>query len=168
VVISPDYSEASKFSDLWLSVKQGTDSALAMAMGHVILKEFHVDKKSDYFDDYTRKYTDFPFLVRLVEQDGKLVPERFLRASDFLDGMGEENNTEWKTVAVDEKTGDLVLPQGSVGFRWGEDGRWNLQEKEAGNKDTKLQKSLIDKSDAVPDEAFPYIGNKEPRLFCWN
>ncbi len=39
VVISPDYSEASKFADLWISVKQGTDAALAMAMGHVILRE---------------------------------------------------------------------------------------------------------------------------------
>jgi nitrate reductase alpha subunit len=166
VVISPDYSEASKFSDLWLSVKQGTDSALAMAMGHVILKEFHIDKTSDYFDDYTRKYTDFPFLVRLVEQDGKLVPERFLRASDFLDGMGEENNTEWKTVAIDEKSGNLVLPQGSVGFRWGEDGRWNLQEKSADDKDVRLQKSLIDNSDAVVDVAFPYFGNKTHDFFA--
>jgi nitrate reductase alpha subunit len=34
----PDYSEASKFADLWLHPKQGTDAALAMAMGHVILR----------------------------------------------------------------------------------------------------------------------------------
>ena len=38
VVICPDYSEASKFADLWMSPKQGTDAALAMAMGHVILR----------------------------------------------------------------------------------------------------------------------------------
>ena len=38
VVICPDYSEASKFADLWVSPKQGTDAALAMAMGHVILQ----------------------------------------------------------------------------------------------------------------------------------
>ncbi|MFX8637275.1 molybdopterin-dependent oxidoreductase, partial [Acinetobacter baumannii] len=44
-VICPDYSEAAKFGDIWLSVKQGTDSALAMAMGHVILKEYHVDRQ---------------------------------------------------------------------------------------------------------------------------
>ncbi len=37
-VICPDYSEASKFADMWLSLKQGTDAALAMAMGHVILQ----------------------------------------------------------------------------------------------------------------------------------
>ena len=44
VVISPDYSEASKFADLWISVKQGTDAALGLAMGHVILREFYFDK----------------------------------------------------------------------------------------------------------------------------
>ncbi len=76
VVICPDYSEASKFADLWISVKQGTDAALAMAMGHVILREFHLDRQAQYFDDYVRQYTDMPMLVRLVKQDGRLVPER--------------------------------------------------------------------------------------------
>ena len=80
-VICPDYSEASKFGDIWLSVKQGTDAALAMAMGHVILKQFHVDKQVDYFVDYIKRYTDMPMLVKLVQQDGRLVPDRFLRAS---------------------------------------------------------------------------------------
>jgi nitrate reductase alpha subunit len=48
--------------------KQGTDSALAMAMGHVILKEFHLDNPSDYFLNYCRRYTDMPMLVLLDEQ----------------------------------------------------------------------------------------------------
>ena len=55
--------------------KQGTDSALAMAMGHVILKEFHLDNPSDYFLNYCRRYTDMPMLVLLDEQaDGRVVP----------------------------------------------------------------------------------------------
>ena len=49
VVICPDYSEASKFADLWISVKQGTDAALAMAMGHVILREFYLDRQAEVF-----------------------------------------------------------------------------------------------------------------------
>ncbi len=49
VVICPDYSEASKFADLWISPKQGTDAALAMAMGHVILREFHIDRQAPIF-----------------------------------------------------------------------------------------------------------------------
>lgn len=65
VVISPDYSDASKFADVWLSPKQGTDSALGMAMGHVILKEFFVDKCTPYFDNYVRRYSALPFLVKL-------------------------------------------------------------------------------------------------------
>ena len=40
VAVTPDYSEVAKLSDLWLHPKQGTDAALAMAMGHVALKEF--------------------------------------------------------------------------------------------------------------------------------
>ena len=67
VVICPDYSEASKFADLWISVKQGTDAALAMAMGHVVLAEFHRDREVPYFKDYVRRYTDMPLLVRLVK-----------------------------------------------------------------------------------------------------
>ncbi len=92
-VISPDYSEASKFGDIWLSVKQGTDSALAMAMGHVILKQFHVDRQVDYFVDYIKRYTDMPMLVKLVQQEGKLVPDRFLRASDLDGALGRDQQS---------------------------------------------------------------------------
>jgi nitrate reductase alpha subunit len=98
----PDYAEATKFADLWLNPKQGTDAALAMAMGHVILREFHLDRQVPYFEDYCRRYSDMPMLVRLVEKDGRFVPDRLLRASDFKGGLGEKNNPEWKTVAIDD------------------------------------------------------------------
>src|SRR5574338_1444851 len=102
VVVCPDYSEASKFADLWIAPKQGTDSALAMAMGHVILKEFHIDRQAEYFRDYCRKYSDMTMLVRLVKRGDAYVPERFVRASDFDGSLDEPNNPEWKTVAFDE------------------------------------------------------------------
>ena len=126
VVISPDYSEASKFADLWMSPKQGTDAALGMAMGHVILREFHIDRQAKYFEDYARQYTDMPMLVRLVKQGAHYVPERFIRASDVVKSCGEANNPEWKTLAYDEASGAIVVPKGSVGFRWGEraSGTW--------------------------------------------
>ena len=98
-VISPDYAEATKFADLWLHPKQGTDAALAMAMGHVILREFHLNRKVAYFDDYVRRYTDLPMLVRLVRKGASYVPDRFVRADDFADGSGETNNAAWKTMA---------------------------------------------------------------------
>ena len=158
VVICPDYSEASKFSDLWLSAQQGTDAALAMAFGHVILNEFHVKSQTPYFMDYGRKYTDFPFLVRLKKQGGRYVPERFLRASDFDGKLGQANNPDWKTVAVDETTGNIVCPQGSIGFRWGEEGKWNLQEKAADGRETKLALTLLGRNDGVAEVDFPYFG----------
>ena len=120
VVITPDYSEAAKFSDLWVHPKQGTDAALAMALGHVIAREFHVERQVPYFTDYARKYTDMPMLVRLVENDGRLVPERFVRASDLDGALGETANPEWKTLAYDEISGEVVAPSGAVGFRWGD------------------------------------------------
>ena len=47
--------------------KAGTDGALAMAMTHVILKEFYVDKETPYFIEYAKQYTDLPFLIMLTK-----------------------------------------------------------------------------------------------------
>jgi len=169
VSITPDYAEVSKLGDIWLHPKQGTDAALAMAMGHVILKEFHLDKPSAYFQDYARRYTDLPMLVKLVKRDGHTVPDRFLRATDFSDKLAQANNPDWKTVAVDEKSGKVVIPNGSIGFRWGQtDGKWNLEEKEAGGGEAKLALSLIDRRDEVAPVAFPYFGGIVTKNFTHN
>ncbi|MFV0410852.1 MAG: nitrate reductase subunit alpha [Paracoccus sp. (in: a-proteobacteria)] len=157
-VISPDYSEAAKFSDIWLNAKQGTDAALGMAFGHVILREFHLDHQAEYFEDYCRRYTDMPMLVRLDEEDGRIIPGRQLRASDFAGDMGEANNPEWKTVAIDE-SGKIVVPNGSIGFRWGEHGKWNLEQK-ADGKDVQLKMSFIleEDRDEIVGVDFPFFG----------
>ena len=171
VAITPDYAEISKLADLWLHPKQGTDAALAMAMGHVIFKEFYFERRSAYFDDYARRYTDLPLLVELKPHtlaDGAttLVPDRYLRASDFNGRLGQTNNPEWKTLGMDSG-GKVVLPNGSIGFRWGaaertDAGRWNLENREArhGNQ-VHLKLSLLEGDQAsseIVDVAFPYFG----------
>jgi nitrate reductase / nitrite oxidoreductase, alpha subunit len=159
VSVTPDYAEVSKLTDEWLSVKQGTDAALAMAMGHVILKEFHLDNPSAYFTEYVRNYSDMPFLVELEQrEDGSFVPGKQLRASDFADNMGQDNNPEWKTVAWDETRDQLVVPRGSIGFRWGEEGKWSLEPRDAAGEEIKPLLSLADKHDEVARVAFPYFG----------
>ncbi len=164
VAVTPDYAEVSKLADLWLHPKQGTDAALAMAMGHVILKEFYLDRQSDYFEDYVRRYTDMPMLVTLVNRGGYLVADRFVRASDFADALGHANNPDWKTLAYDEISGNVVAPNGSIGFRWnqqdGQDqGKWNTEEKDgASGRDVKLRLSLLDTRDDAVGVAFPYFG----------
>ncbi len=184
VAVTPDYSEVAKLSDIWMKPKQGTDAAVAMAMGHVILKEFYFPdsgQRSTYFDDYVRRYTDMPMLVMLKEQtlpsgDVVLVPDRYVRASDFNGKLGAANNPEWKTVALDDN-GKVVLPNGAIGFRWGADGRadegqWNLQAKEARHgHDVKLKLSVMEgenPSDQTAKVAFPYFGGIESEHFPHN
>ena len=127
VVVSPDYAGHTKFADHWLPAAAGTDGALAMAMGHVILKEVYVDRQVPYFQDYARRFTDLPFLVTLRERDdGAVVPDVFLRAGD-LGTDGE--HADWRMAVLDERTGEPAVPNGSIGDRWGEQGagRWNLE-----------------------------------------
>ncbi len=125
VTVSPDYADNTKFADEWMPAQPGTDGALAMAMGHVILKEFLVDRRTEFFTDYLAQYTDMPFLVTLTERDGAYVPGKFLMSADLGD---RAEGAEWKTVLVDGRTGDPVVPNGSLGFRHTESGkgRWNL------------------------------------------
>jgi nitrate reductase alpha subunit len=89
VVCSPDYSDAAKFADEWLSPAPGTDGALAMAMGHVILREFLVDRQVPYFAGYLTRFTDAPFLVVLEPEHEAFRPGKFLTA----DALGEDTRT---------------------------------------------------------------------------
>ncbi len=181
VAITPDYAEVSKLSDIWLHPKQGTDAALAMAMGHVALNEFYFKQRSPYFDNYARRYTDLPMLVMLKEHtlaDGSttLVPDRYLRASDRTAEFGEMNNADWKTLAIDTN-GNVVLPNGSIGFRWGpedrsDSGRWNLEGKNAhSDSEVTLRLSLLEDTETTPDivgVGLPYFGGVEAPHFTAN
>jgi len=124
VSVSPDYAESTKFSDDWLKVKQGTDGALAMAMGHVILKEFYVNNQHDYFMNYAKQYTDFPFVVTLKKDGEHFLPDRFLNAHDLGRGTG---NDEFKPVLYNEANGKLTIPNGTMGSRWDNKAKWNLR-----------------------------------------
>ncbi|WP_136518654.1 nitrate reductase subunit alpha [Cellulomonas telluris] len=129
VAVAPDYADNVKFADEWLAVAPGTDGALAMAMGHVLLKEFYVDRRPKYFGEYAARYTDLPFLVRLdPTDDGAYAPGKFLTAEDLPGAEARSENAAFKTVLVDAETGAPTVPNGSLGFRYGDagEGRWNL------------------------------------------
>ncbi|HET9139070.1 nitrate reductase subunit alpha [Actinophytocola sp.] len=127
VAVAPDYADNVKFADEWLAARPGTDGALAMAMGHVILREFFVERQVPYFTDYVKRYTDLPFLVRLDEHGDSYRPGKFLTAAD-LDDTENAENAAFKTVLLDTATGRPVVANGSLGFRFGPDGmgQWNL------------------------------------------
>ena len=184
VAITPDYSEVAKLSDMWVHPKQGTDAALALAMGHVVLKEFYFDRRSAYFDGYARRYTDLPMLVVLRDQtlqDGSTVfaPGRYLRASDLTGNLDQQNNPEWKTLGW-SADGRVVVPQGSIGFRWGQDseaghgdaGKWNLEDSDARDGTPLTLRLSALEDDALAHEilevGFPYFGGIQTPHFPAN
>src|SRR5690606_15228044 len=148
------------------------------------LKEFHVDNPSAYFTDYVKRTTDMPMLVMLDkivgndfgrgskataagtagepqgggEQQGKSTYSqgRFLRAADLVNNLGEDNNPDWKTIAINSD-GRLTSPNGAIGYRWGQAGKWNLEQKDK-DGDIDLQLTLKDSYDELADVAFPYFG----------
>ncbi|MBI4284719.1 MAG: nitrate reductase subunit alpha [Chloroflexi bacterium] len=124
VVIAPDFSQVSKYADWWIPVKAGKDTALWMAVNHVILKEFYADRQVPYFVNYLKKYTDSPFLVEMVKDKEGYKAGQFLRANRVARYKDVENG-DWKLLVYD---GQPRMPKGTIGYRWGKDsGKWNIK-----------------------------------------
>ncbi len=70
VTISPDFSPSAVHADTWVTVKPGTDAALALGMAQVIIAG------RLYNEGFVREQTDLPLLVRTDTR-------RFLRESDL-------------------------------------------------------------------------------------
>ncbi len=164
-VISPDFSQVAKFSDWWIPVVPGQDTALWMAVNHVILKEFYVDRQVPYFVDYLKQYTDTPFLVEMLPNGDSYKPAQLLRANRLARYDGIENG-DWKLAVYDETSDEPRMPKGSIGFRWGEeDGKWNLK-MEDGVDDTPLNPALsfLEKHDEVFQVEFEEFAEKKVNL----
>ncbi len=73
IAISPDYNASAIHADRWITVRPGTDAALALAMAQVIVSEGLFDAA------FVREQTDLPFLVRADTGS-------FLRESDVRAG----------------------------------------------------------------------------------
>ncbi len=114
VTVSPDYADNTKFADEWMPAQAGTDAALAMAMGHVLLKEFFVDREVAFFTDYVRTYSDLPFLIRLEPPRRRMPPRRVTRRRaprarqvphrrrPRRRGRAVPDEDAWKTVLLDD------------------------------------------------------------------
>ena len=141
VVMAPDYSEVTKYADLWVPVKTGSDGAFWQAVNHVILKEFYVDRQVPYFVEYNKAYTDMPHLVKLEKTDKGYEQGRLLRACDVKE-YADTDNPEWKFAMWDSAKDKPSIVHGGMGFRYPEKeeshGKWNNL-----NKDEKSGK-LID------------------------
>ena len=125
-VFSPDFSQVAKYADEWVSINAGQDGAWWMAVNHVLLTEAHHQRQVPYFIDYTKKFTDAPYLVEMTREGDHYRPGQMLRAGR-LANYAEEENGEWKFLMWDEKEARPKMPLGSSGHRWGVKGKWNLK-----------------------------------------
>ena len=118
VVFSPDFSQTSKVGDEWIPMNQGQDGAFWMAVNHVILQEFYVNRETPSFSTYLKENSDAAFLVQL-EPDGQggYKPGAYLRASQLAETKDEEL-AEWKMFVLDEENAAIRLPVNQVGHRW--------------------------------------------------
>jgi len=162
LVIAPDFSMVCKYADEWIPVTAGEDTALWMAMDHVILKEFYVDRQVPYFVDYVKRYTDLPFLVELVPDGDKGYRAGQLLRSKRLARYQSVENGDWKLLMFDAKSGEPRMPKGQVGNRYdAQKGKWNLS-LEDGMDDSPIDPvlSFIDQSDEVVQVALDeFAGN---------
>ncbi|RVU70966.1 MULTISPECIES: nitrate reductase subunit alpha [Lactobacillus] len=163
VAVSPDYAENVKFADDWLAPEPGTDSAVAQGMTYVILNEFYQKRHEQQFINYSKQYTDLPFIIELVKSkanDGHLTSGHYVRITD-LKGAGEKNG-EWKTIVYDQKQHNFVVPNGTVGQKYDPSQKWNIELKDEAGHDIDPAMSVLDQ-DAPTEEVvvdFPAFSNE--------
>src|SRR3989338_8225033 len=159
VVFSPDFSQLCKYADQWIPLHAGSDGAFWMAVTHLILKEFHHEKKNSYFLNYVKKYTDSPYLVKLAQEGKTFKPGKLLRAN-ALAQFKNITNGDWKFVNIDETTRKFVVPKGSMGHRWDEKkGNWNLKfENSEGDQAYSPVLSFLEDHDEVLQVEFTEFG----------
>jgi nitrate reductase alpha subunit len=161
VVFSPDFSMVSKFADQWVPLHAGSDGAFWMAVGHVLLKEFHHEQQTPYFLEYCKRYTDSPMLVVLNQEGDRYVPGRMLRANQIGEYQAIENG-EWKFINIDAKTGRLVVPKGAIGHKYdkgGAGGQWNMKfENSSDDASFDPVLTLLSQGDAVVQAEFTEFG----------
>ncbi len=158
-VFSPDFSQAAKYADYWIPVHPGQDTAFWMAVNHVLLKEFYVERQVPYFLDYVKKYTDSPFLVEIsplpAGEGAGVRAGKYLRAN-LLQPYADQENGDWKLLVWDKTSGRPRMPKGTIGYRWQtEKGKWNLEMKDGvSNEDLDPELSFLETHDAVIEVEF--------------
>ncbi|MBI1911222.1 MAG: nitrate reductase subunit alpha [Deltaproteobacteria bacterium] len=165
VVCAPDFSQVTKYADLWVPLKPSSDTAFWMAVNHVILKEFFVDRKVPYFEAYVRNFTDLPHLVKLTKGKDGYEMGRLLKACD-LANYANTDNSEWKFAMWDEKTNRPRIVNGGMGYRYPQKhenhGKWNTLLKDGENgEDITAALSLLDIKDDALEVVFYELDKPE-------
>jgi len=162
VVFSPDFSQVAKYADEWVPINAGQDGAWWMAVNNVILQEYHHEQQNEGFLDYTRKFTDAPYLVEVNETERGFEAGQMIRAGRVAPYEDEENG-EWKFLQWDRGENRPKMPMGSSGHRWqSKQGQWNLQPKDGRDaSDIDCELTFLEQNDDVLQLVFDDFGRAE-------
>lgn len=121
VVVDPRPTALARQADLWLQVRPGTDTVLAMAISHRLIEA------GAYDADFIRQWTNSPFLIR--RDDG-----RFLRESMLWPDAPTDRHLVWDSAqnlpvpydpdkAIDAATSAALMLEGAVDVVSARDGQ---------------------------------------------
>jgi nitrate reductase / nitrite oxidoreductase, alpha subunit len=144
VTVTPDYSEASKFGDIWLNPSRAPTRRWPWPWATSSSRNGTSRARASTSTTTCAATPTCPVLVMLDEKKGGCragpLPARLgLRQP----GPGQQPGME-DPGRDDENSGNrIVVPKGSIGFRWGEeDRRWNLEPRmPTGSEEIKLKLS---------------------------
>ena len=129
VAVAPDYADNVKFADEWLPAaarhrrRAGDGDGARHPQGvlrrpaDAVLRRLRASS-----------YTDLPFLVTPGRRRGDgACRARASSSPPPTSGRQDEENAAFKTVLLDAATGEPVVPNGSLGYRFGDAGRGPLE-----------------------------------------
>ena len=131
-------------------------------------RNFMSTGRCEYFADYARQYTDMPMSGAAGEIEGRLVPDGSCAPRISPTTLGETNNPEWKTVAYDEITGEIVVPHGVGRLPLGRERASGISRRRIARarRNAGFVSRLPTRKDELADVAFPYFGNREHDHFA--
>lgn len=103
VVITPEYSPPATKADLWISIRPQTDAALLLGVTKIL-----IDNKW-YDEEFIKKFTDFPILVRTDTLRRLKANEVFPDYKGGLSPDGPSFSIQHLTKEQYEKLGDYVI-----------------------------------------------------------
>ena len=103
VVIAPEYSPPATKSDYWIPIRPQTDTALWLGVTKLL-----IDRKA-YDEDFVKKFTDFPLLVRTDNLRRLRAHEVFENYQTSLSPDGPSMRIQGLTAEQHQTLGDYVI-----------------------------------------------------------
>ncbi len=103
VVISPEYGPPSTKADYWIPIRPATDTALWLGITRILME------KKRYDEDFVKRFTDFPLLVRHDTLKRLRANEVFPGYKSFLAADGPSMKIQGLTREQHERLGDFVI-----------------------------------------------------------